>query len=222
MADESRKDDGPESTGDARAFAAPQTGDAPQTGSPFRTHSVRAVYDNPWIRVDEHAVTKPDGEDGIYGVIGFKNLAIAILPVDAEGCTYLVGQHRYPLGRYSWEIPEGGGPLSEAPEAAAARELAEETGLRARGWARILELDMSNCVTDERAIGFLAYDLTMGSAAPDDTEVLAVRRVPFARAFEMALGGEIRDALAVAMIFKARLLAERGAAPEAIAAHLKG
>lgn len=195
--------------------------DGADAESPFRRRSRRLVYDNPWIRVDEHAVIKPNGEDGIYGVVGFKNLAIGILPIDAEGRTWLVGQHRFPLGRYSWEIPEGGGPLAEPPLEAARRELAEETGLRAGGWAQILELDMSNCVTDERAVGFLAYDLEAGAADPDDTEVLSLRRVSFAQALEMAIAGEIRDALAVAMIFKARLLAQAGAAPPAIAEFLR-
>lgn len=198
------------------------TDDVAGTGNPFRTRSRRAVYDNPWIRVDEHAVVKPNGEDGIYGVVGFKNRAIAILPVDNEGHTWLVGQHRYPLDRYSWEIPEGGGPLDEPPLKAAKRELAEETGLRARGWTQILEIDMSNCVTDECAVGFLAYDLEPGAADPDDTEVLAIRRLPFHAALEMAMKGEIRDALAVAMILKARLLALEGRAPESVAVHLAG
>ncbi|GAB4534805.1 MAG: NUDIX hydrolase [Parvularculaceae bacterium] len=196
--------------------------DGAETESPLRLRSRRLVYENPWIRVDEHEIVKPGGGDGIYGVVGFKNLAIGILPVDDEGCTWLVGQHRYPLGRYSWEIPEGGGPLAEPPLEAAKRELAEETGLRAGGWAQILELDMSNCVTDERAVGFLAYDLEAGAAEPDDTEILSLRRVSFAEALEMAIAGEIRDALAVAMIFKARLLAQRGGAPPSIAGFLRG
>ena len=171
--------------------------------NPWKTESSRPIYDNPWIEVVEHEVINPAGNPGIYGKVHFKNLAIAILPVDDHGYTWLVGQYRYPLGRYSWELPEGGGPHSEDPLAAAKRELQEETGLTAASWRPILEMDISNSVTDERSISYLAETITAGKANPEDTEELVVKRLPFAEVLAMALNGAITDALSIATILKA-------------------
>lgn len=182
----------------------------------WQTHEIRRVYENPWIEVDEHRVTTPGGSPGIYGVVSIRSLAIGIVPVDAEGCTTLVGQYRYPLDAYSWEIPEGGGKASVPPQESAARELAEETGLRARSWHELLRLHTSNCITNELAILFLAWDLTEGSAAPDDTEELALRRLPLAEAIDLAMAGEITDAMSLAALFKLDLMWRRGELPEAL------
>ena len=130
---------------------------APPTVGPWRVASASLAFDNPWISVIDHKVTHPDGSPGEYGVVRFKNRAIGILPIDDEGCTWLVGQHRFPLDRYSWELPEGGGPLKEAPLQAAKRELEEETGLTAKTWLPLAEMDLSNSVTDEAAISFIAW-----------------------------------------------------------------
>ena len=170
-----------------------------ETESPWQTLSTREVYDNPWIGVREDAVIRPDGDEGIYGVVHFKNTAIGILAIDGD-FIYLVGQYRYTLGEYSWEIPEGGCPGGEQPLAAAQRELEEETGLRAGRWERMGEAHLSNSVTDERAMWFLATELTQGEQRPEATEQLAVRRVAFAEALGMALGGQIRDALSLLAI----------------------
>jgi 8-oxo-dGTP pyrophosphatase MutT (NUDIX family) len=153
------------------------------------------VYDNPWISVTEHRVIKPSGGEGIYGVVHFKNRAIGVLPLDKEGYTWLVGQYRYTLNSYSWEIPEGGGRLDEEPLAAAQRELKEETGMEADEWHEILRMHLSNSVTDELAIVYLARGLRMGTAQPEDTEQLQVRRVPFEEAYRMVCAGEITDAI---------------------------
>lgn len=161
---------------------------------PWQTIASREVYDNAWISVREDAVIRPDGEPGIYGVVHFKNVAIGILAIE-DGFVYLVGQYRYPLEKYSWEIPEGGCAEGEDPLEAARRELEEETGLRAGRWERIGEAYLSNSVTDEHAVWFLATELTQGEHNPEGTEELVVSRVSLDEAFDMVSRGEITDAL---------------------------
>lgn len=163
-------------------------------------------------------MTRPDGKPGLYGVVGFANVAIAILPVFADGTTVLVGQHRFPQDAYSWEIPEGGGPHGVPPLESAQRELKEETGLTARTWREILRMDLSNSVTDERAIGFLATGLTEGEAEPEGTEELRTRRLPFREALSEAMSGGITDALTVAMLLRAYYMGVEGELDEALAA----
>ncbi|MGI9050216.1 MAG: NUDIX domain-containing protein [Rubrobacteraceae bacterium] len=165
---------------------------------PWRVHGSRAAYENPWISVREDQVTRPDGEPGIYGVVHYKNIAVGVLAVE-EDHIYLVGQYRYPLGEYSWEIPEGGCPEDEDPLSAARRELAEETGLEAKTWKQLGEVYLSNSVADEYAVWFLATDLVAGEQ-PDGTEVIGVRRVPIKEALAMALDGRITDAFSLVAI----------------------
>lgn len=172
--------------------------------NPWRTIQSQQIYDNAWIGVREDSVIRPDGEPGIYGVVHFKNIAIGILAVEDEQL-YLVGQYRYPLKQYSWEIPEGGCAEGEDPLAAAQRELEEETGLRAAHWEKMGEAHLSNSVTDERAIWFLATGLTEGEHNPEGTEQLQIRRVPFEQALEMSLQGEITDALSLVAIMSYRI-----------------
>jgi 8-oxo-dGTP pyrophosphatase MutT (NUDIX family) len=167
--------------------------------NPWRTLESKDVYDNAWINVREDAVIRPDGEQGIYGVVHFKNIAIGILAVEDDHI-YLVGQYRYPLNRYSWEIPEGGCTEGEDTLAAARRELEEETGLRADHWEKMGEAHLSNSVSNELAIWFLATGLTQGEHNPEGTEQLQIRRVTFPRALEMSLQGEITDALSLLAI----------------------
>ncbi len=170
-----------------------------ETESPWRTISSEQVYDNPWITVREDQVVRPDGEPGIYGVVHFKNVAVGILPIE-EDHIYLVGQYRYPLDLYSWEIPEGGCPEGEEPLRAARRELREETGLEARHWRRLGEAYLSNSVADEYAVWFLATGLIPGEQGSEGTEALDVRRVPLREALGMALSGRITDALSLVAI----------------------
>jgi len=193
----------------------------PSMKNPWTTLKTKPVYDNPWIEVVEHDVLNPKGRLGIYGVVRYKNLAIGVIPIHADGTTVLVGQYRYPLDVYSWEIPEGGGSRAVEPLESARRELAEETGLSAAKWLRFMELHLSNSVSDEHAINFLAWDLSQGAARPDDTEQLAIRRVPFAEAVRMAMEGEITDAMAVAGLLKAQLMLDRGLLPDELAACLR-
>jgi len=174
--------------------------------NPWTTLSSETQYDNPWITVTEHQVLTPAQTPGIYGTVHFKNIAIGIVPIDANGFTWLVGQYRYPLKAYSWEIPEGGGNLHEPPLQSAKRELKEETGLEASRWEQILEMHLSNSATDERAVVFLATELTEGLSSPEETEDLSVRKVSLANALEMVERGEVTDAVSVAAILKVNLL----------------
>lgn len=180
---------------------------------PWTVLSRREAYDNRWIRVTHHEVLTPAGEPGIYGTVHYKNHALGVVPVDDEGHTFLVGQHRFPLDEYSWEIPEGGGAMDGDPRESAARELKEETGLEARHWQRLLRCDLSNSVSDERSTSFLAWGLTQGTASPDPTEQLLLRRVPLSKAFEMVASGEIQDALSVLSLQAVQLLHLQGRLP---------
>ena len=164
---------------------------------PWGIASKREVYDNRWIKVTHHEVVTPSGTPGIYGTVHYKNLALGVLPIDREGNTYLVGQYRFALQEYSWEIPEGGGALEGDPLQSIARELREETGLRAERWHKLLECDLSNSVSDERAMVFLAWDLSQGEASPEPSEELVVRKMPLKQVLQMADAGEIRDAMSL-------------------------
>lgn len=165
--------------------------------NPWQTLESALRYENPWIRVREDQVLRPDGKPGLYGVVEFKNRAIGVVPVTEDLETFLVGQYRYPLHVYSWEIPEGGAPLAESPLAAAQRELAEETGITAGRWTYLGDLHTSNSVTDELGAVYLAEDLKFGPSAPEGTERLEVRRLPLKEAYAMAMAGGITDSLAV-------------------------
>ena len=162
----------------------------------------------------------PDGSDGEYGVVRFKNRAIGVLPVSGDGDVWLVGQHRYPHEKYSWELPEGGGPLDQDPLTAAQRELKEETGLTAKEWRPLGTCDLSNSVTDETAVCFLAWDLTSGCAAPEPSEALTIKQVKFMKLLEMVMQGEITDSLTIMMTLTAHVLALRGDAPAPISRFL--
>lgn len=174
--------------------------------SPWQIIDSNVAYDNPWIQLLHYNVVNPSGNKGIYGKVHFKNRAIGILAIDDEKNIYLVGQYRFPLDKYSWELPEGGGPLNEPPLAAAKRELLEETGLKAAHWEELLQLDMSNSVTDETAIIYLASGLTQHQSEPEETEELKVVKQPFIRVYERVMCGEITDSITVAAILKLRLM----------------
>ena len=175
--------------------------------NPWTTINSRVAYDNPWIRVREDQVINPSGGPGIYGVVEYKNRAVGVIPLDEAGHTWLVGQWRFPLGEYSWELPMGGAPRDESPEAAALRELKEETGLCAAHLRQILKIHTSNSVTDEEGYVFLAEGLTAGEPDFDETEQLEIRRLPFTEALAMAMDGRITDGISIAGILAlARLL----------------
>jgi len=179
--------------------------------NPWTIRGETLKYDNPWIRVTEFTVTDPSGRPGIYGTAHFKNFAIGIIPVDDQGNTYLVGQYRFPLKQYSWEIPEGGGDREVPPLESAKRELSEETGLKAARWEKLIEMHLSNSVTDEWGIVYLATGLTLGEAHPEPDEVLTLKKLPLEEAYQRVVSGEITDSLTVAGLLRAKLLMlERG------------
>lgn len=169
--------------------------------NPWKRISSREIYQNPWIRVREDQVITPSGTKGIYGVIE-THPAIAVVPLTHDLETYIVGQYRYTLDIYSWEVPEGGGAPGEDPLEGAKRELLEETGLRAKSWTFLGTLYTSNSFTDETGYVYLAEGLEQGEALPDHTEDLQVRKLPFLEAWEMVLNGEIKDALAVISLMR--------------------
>lgn len=166
-------------------------------------------FETPWISVSKFDVLNPAGNPALYGVVNFKNLAIGILPLDAHLNTWLVGQWRFPLNQYSWEIPEGGGPHGEDPLTAAKRELKEETGLIARNYRELCRMHTSNSVSDESAIIYLAQDLEQSAAEPEETEDLQVKKIPFEEAYQMVMRGEISDSLSMVAILKAKLLIDQ-------------
>jgi len=170
--------------------------------NPWECKASKDIYDNPWIKVIEDQVLRPNKSEGIYGKVHFKNVAIGIVPLDEELNTWLVGQYRYTLNSYSWEIPMGGVPLSEKVIAGAKRELKEETGLIANKWTNILKIHTSNSVTDEYGFVYLAEELTQGEMEWDETEELQIKKMPFKSALEMVLNNQITDALSIAGILK--------------------
>lgn len=185
------------------------------TPKPWRIKSVRTVYSNRWVSVREYQAVAPTGADALYGLVHPHNLALGILPIDHEGNTILVGQQRFPFGRYSWELPEGGGPENLPPIEGAQRELSEECGLRAENWLELVrDMHMSNSITDERAYAYIAWDLAPDdSFQKDSSEELSVRRVPFTDAVKMAVSGEITDAFSLVMLLKADHLLRTGGLP---------
>ncbi|MBT8471299.1 MAG: NUDIX hydrolase [Marinicaulis sp.] len=183
---------------------------------PWVVRSSRLTFENPWIRVTDHDVLHPDGSDGEYGVVSFKNIAIGVLPITERGETWLVGQHRFPSEKYSWELPEGGGLVDDSPLESAKRELREETGVSAENWIELTRFDVSNSVTDERAICFLAYGLHHGQSAPEPSELLDVKKVPLKDVYHNVMTGEISDSLTIMMVLMASAKALRGELPAPI------
>ena len=170
------------------------------------THDSRVIYDNDWMTVREDRVTNPGGGENHYGHVHFKNVAVAVLPVDSDGNTRLVCQSRYTLNDSSWELPMGGAPLEEDPLEAAKRELREETGLTATSWSELMRLHPSNSITDERAIAYLATDLAEGPMELEETEDITVKVLPVDDALRMVLDGEITDAVSAAALLRYALL----------------
>ena len=166
----------------------------------------RTVFENDWMEVREDHVINPGGGENQYGYVHFKNRAVAIVPLDKDDNVWLVGQQRYTLDAWSWELPMGGAPLDEPPLAAAKRELREETGLTATSWTEIMQLHPSNSITDELGVVYLAQGLTEGETAFEETEDLEIRALPLADALNMVEAGEITDAISVAALLRVAML----------------
>ncbi len=176
----------------------------------WTTLSEETKFETPWIKVTKYNVLNPAGKEGIYGVVSFKNLAVGVLPLDENGNTWLVGQWRYPLKQYSWEIPEGGCPLGTDPHQTAIRELKEETGLVAKQITELARLHTSNSVCDEYGYLYIATQLKQEAAEPEESEDLKVKKIPFQEAYNMVMRGEITDSLSMIAILKAKILLDSG------------
>lgn len=171
--------------------------------NPWITKEIKKIYQNPWIKLEEHKVINPAGKEGIYGKVHFENLAMGIIPVDTDLNTWLIGQYRYPLHEYSWEIPMGGGLIGIDMLQSAQRELKEETGLIASKWTKIMKIHTSNSVTDEVGWVYLAEDLEQQETEFEETEVLQIKKLPFRQALEMVMQGYITDGISIAGLLKA-------------------
>lgn len=178
---------------------------------PWKTLKEEERYRSPWIAVSQHEVIDPSGRPGIYGVIHFVNLAIGVVPLDDDLNTWIVGQYRYPIQAYSWEIPEGGGRRDVPPLDSAKRELREEAGIAARRWREVLRMDLSNSASDEHAIIYVAQGLTFHDPEPDHDEELSLRKLPFEELYDMVRRGDVRDSLTVAAVMKVKLMLLEGA-----------
>lgn len=174
--------------------------------NPWVINGEKTVYDNPWINITEYDVLNPSGNKGIYGKVHFKNVAVAVIVLDDDMNTYLVGQFRFPLNAYSWEIPEGGAPSGTDPLDGAKRELMEETGLHAENWQMLFNMHLSNSVSDEYAYIYLATGITQHTASPEETEELSIKKIPFSEAYQMVENGMITDSMSVAAILKVKLM----------------
>ena len=181
-----------------------------EQNNPWSIIDQSVVYDNNWISLIHHNVLNPAGGKGIYGKVHFKNKAVAVVPIDENGDTYLVGQFRFTINEYSWEVPEGGAPLGEDSLEAAKRELLEETGLKADNWVRLGDAHLSNSVSDEYAEYYLATKLTQHEAEPEETEQLVMKKVPLQEAFAMANDGRIKDAFSLLALQKLELMLLKG------------
>lgn len=182
-----------------------------ETKNPWKKLSGKTVYENAWINVEEHQVLNPSGHKGIYGKVHFKNKALGIIPLDRDMNTWLVGQYRYTLDEYSWEIPMGGGLLDIDPLVSAQRELKEETGLMATDWQNIMRIHTSNSVTDEEGFVFVARGLTQGETAFEDTEDLKIKKIPLDDAIQLVMNGNITDSLSIGGLLKVKALLDTGA-----------
>jgi 8-oxo-dGTP pyrophosphatase MutT (NUDIX family) len=180
---------------------------------PWKRRSRSVGYENPWITVWHDEVDRPDGSPGIYGVVHFANVAAGVVVLDDDDRVLLVGQHRYTLDTYSWELPEGGVPPGESALDGARRELREETGVEADGWRVLVRFDLSNSISDETGVVFAARAVAHGAASPDPTEELAVRWVAFDEALAMVRDGGISDAMTIMGLQAVALERSRPASP---------
>jgi 8-oxo-dGTP pyrophosphatase MutT (NUDIX family) len=185
--------------------------------NPWKILSKATVYENDWIRVDHHDVINPAGGRGVYGTVHFKCHATGIVPIDEQGNVILVGQYRFPLNAYSWEIPEGGSEGDGSALEAAQRELREECGVTAHHWLEIQQMDLSNSVSDEDGTMFLVWDLEQLAAQPDETEQIEIARVPFWDAVERVKRGEIRDGISIVALLRVAMMALQNELPPAVA-----
>lgn len=181
-----------------------------EENNPWKTVKSEVTYDNSWIKVTEHQTINAAGGNGIYGVVHYKNIAIGIIPLDEDYNTWLIGQYRYPLQQYSWEICEGGGLHQDNVLDSAKRELHEELGIKANDWTSIMDIHLSNSVSDEKGIIYIAKDLSFHTPEPEEGEILQVKKIPFNNVYQMVMDGQLTDSLTIAGVLKTKLLIDKG------------
>ena len=178
--------------------------------NPWKTVKSEVTYENNWIKVTENKTINAAGGDGIYGVVHFKNIAIGIIPLDEDYNTWLIGQYRYPLNEYSWEICEGGGLHADNVLDSAKRELHEELGIKAENWTKIMDMHLSNSVSDEEGVIYIAKKLSYHTPEPEEGEVLQIKKIPFNSVYEMVMNDQLKDSLTIAGVLKTKLLIDKG------------
>lgn len=171
--------------------------------NPWKTLSSKTVYQNPWMRVREDIVVRPDGSDGIYGVMESKDSVIVVV-LNEDNDVYLIRSFNYPVSTWSWGLPGGGGD-DEEPEVASKRELAEETGIIANRWTFLGKTRVSSGLMTEKMAVYLAQDLSFGERlAADDTELINdAKFVSFDEIDRMIAENEIDDAQTVTGLYLA-------------------
>jgi|SRR5215207_6792107 len=173
-----------------------------QYKNPWKTLGSRIVYENPWLRLREDQVIRPDGRPGVYSVVEIRP-SVGVVVLDHKQHIALVGQWRYAHNKFSWEIPTGGSAAGEESIVESAkRELAEETGIHANNWRALGSIDNSNGATTDVAYLYLATELTLGSSHQEGNEQLITDWIPFENAVSMVLDGEITESCSVAGILK--------------------
>ncbi len=177
-----------------------------KTHGPWKTLNTKTAYESPWIRVEHSDVLTPGQKSGTYSVVNFKNAAVGIVVLDENFNTWIVGQYRYPLKRNTWEIPEGGCPLGTPLLETAKRELMEEVGISAKKWTPIMDLHLSNSATDEYGIIYIAQNIEIGEASPEDDEDIEIKKLPFEEFYQMVENGIITDSMSVAAAYKVKLM----------------
>ena len=178
--------------------------------NPWKTLKSKETYSNSWIKVTEHQTVNTAKKEGIYGVVHFKNIAIGIIPLDEDYNTWLIGQYRYPLNEYSWEICEGGGLHQDDVLDSAKRELHEELGIKAENWTKIMNMHLSNSVSDEKGVIYIAKGLSYHTPEPEEGEVLQIKKIPFNTVYEMVMNNQLKDSLTIAGILKTKILIDKG------------
>lgn len=181
--------------------------------APWQDLGHEVAYETPWMKVTDHRAVAPTGHEARYGVLRFKNVGTGVLPIHPDGTVTLVGQSRFARANYSWEMPEGGAPIGEDPLAGAMRELAEEAGLKAASWKLALTIEVSNSITDEIGMTWIAWDLTPVPTDPDPTEAITVVRVPFTQLLHEIERGAVLDSFTVATAYRAYHMAREGLLP---------